>query len=115
MVYRVAAGDLRTRITLQRPSLAKDAGGAQVSDWKDAPQTPQVWARWVNAHGQESVASDALKAAQSATVTIRQRADIEVTWRVLRAGVAWNIVSMDAVQDRRQWLELRVERAQGTL
>jgi SPP1 family predicted phage head-tail adaptor len=113
--YSVNAGDLRTSITLQYPTLTNDAGGAQVPGWANATTNPIVWARWVNAHGQEMVSSEALQSSQRAVVTIRHRADVLTTWRVLKDGLAWQIISVDPVRGRNHWLELVVEQAKGTV
>ena len=115
--YSVNAGELRTRITFQEPTVSQDAGGAQKKTWANVATNPTVWARWINAHGQEVVTSEALKSVQRATVTVRHRSDILSTWRVLRVedGTAWEIVSPDPVQGRRRWVELVVERAKGSV
>jgi SPP1 family predicted phage head-tail adaptor len=113
--YKVNAGDLRTLITLQSPTQSVDAGGAQVQTYANVTENPSVFARWVNAHGQEAVNSDALKNTQRATVTIRYRADVQTTWRVLKDAQAWQILSIDQVQDKRRWTELLVERVKGTV
>ncbi len=112
--YLVNAGDLRTTITLQQPTLQRDAGSAQSPVYANASTTPTVKARWVNAHGQEN-AQTAMKSVQRATVTIRHRDDVKTTWRVLKGDEPWNIISIDPVQDRNRWIELVVERAKGSV
>lgn len=113
--YTVKLSDMRTRITLQAPALTTDAGGAQVAGWANAAN-PIVWARWVNAHGQEVVTSEALKSSQRAVVTIRYRSDILPSWRILKDGSeAWQIISIDPVQARNEWTELVVERVKGSV
>jgi len=112
--YTVNPGDLRTSITLQEPTIATDAGGAQKPTFADVAINPTIWARWINAHGQETV-QNAMKNVQRATVTIRYRSDVLSTWRVLKDGEPWNIISIDPVQDRKRWVELIVERVKGTV
>jgi SPP1 family predicted phage head-tail adaptor len=111
----VSIAEMRTRITFQSPTLTQDAGGAQKPGWANVMNTPTVWARWINAHGQEAVQSDALKSVQRATVTIRFRSDVLTTWRILKDGEAWTIISVDQVRDRNRWVEMVVERAKGTV
>lgn len=111
----IKTADLRTRITFQEPTLTKDAGGAQSPGWANVATNPTVWARWINAHGQEAASSDALKSVQRATVTIRHRTDIQTAWRLLKGTEAWQIVSMDEVREGNRWIELVVERAKGTV
>lgn len=113
--YVVNPGDLRTLITFQEPTITLDDGGAQVSTFANVTPDPTVWARWINAHGQEAVNSDALKSVQRATVTVRYRSDISETWQVLKDGVAWKIISIDPVQDKKRWVEMVVERAKGSV
>lgn len=110
----IKISDLRTRITFQVPTLVKDAGGAQVPGFANVSTNPTVWARWINAHGQEVEQSEALKSVQRATVTVRYRSDVLPTWQVIKDEEAWQIVSVDAVRDRNRWIEMVVERAKGT-
>ena len=49
------------------------------------------------------------------TVRIRHRSDIVETWRVLKDSEAWQILSIDPVQDANRWVELRVERVKATV
>lgn len=112
--YQVNPGELRTRITLQEPTVSKDSGAAQKATFADVDINPHVWARWINAHGQENVQS-AMKSTQRATVTIRYRSDVKTTWQILKDGLAWQIVSLDSVQDRKRWIEMVVERTTGTV
>lgn len=111
----IQISDLRTRITFQSPTISKDAGGAQSQSYTNIGTHPTVWAQWINDHGQESVASDAVTSAQRATVRVRQRTDILETWRVVKDGENWQILSIDPVQDKNRWVELRVERVKGTV
>jgi SPP1 family predicted phage head-tail adaptor len=117
--YTVNPGDLRTKITFQQPTQIADAGGAQITTWANVSTNPTVWARWVNAHGnahgQEVISSGALQSTQRATVTIRYRADVTTDWRVLKNGEAWQVLSVDHVQDHRRWTEMVVERIKGAV
>lgn len=112
---KVSIADMRTRITFQSPTISKDAGGAQKPTYANVGTNPTVWAQWINDHGQESIATDAQVSAQRATVRLRHRTDIVETWQVLKDGEAWEILSIDPVQDRNRWIELRVERVKGSL
>lgn len=113
--YNVSLDELRTRITFQQPTVAMDAGGAQVPSWANISSVPTVWARWINAHGEEAVMSEALQSSQRATVTIRYRSDLLTTWRVVKGSEYWQIISIDQVQGRNRWTELVVERVKGTV
>jgi SPP1 family predicted phage head-tail adaptor len=110
----IKIADLRTRVTFQQPTTTKDVGGAQVQGFANVATNPTVWARWINAHGQEAEQSEALKSVQRATVTVRYRSDILPTWQLLKDDEAWQIISVDPVRDRNRWIEMIVERAKGS-
>lgn len=113
-MMKVNAGELRTSITFQSPTIAKDGGGAQVPTYANVATNPTVQARWINDHGAEAVASEAVRSTQRATVVVRYRSDIVATWRVVKDSENWQILSVDAMQGRR-YVELRVERVKGTV
>lgn len=113
--YNVSLDELRTRITFQQPTVTADAGGAQVPSWANITTNPTVWARWINAHGEEAIASEAIQSAQRATVTVRYRSDLVSTWRVVKGSEYWQIISIDQVQGRNRWTEMIVERVKGTV
>jgi SPP1 family predicted phage head-tail adaptor len=109
---RLGAGELRTRITLQAPTLVKDAGGAQVPGWANVAT---VWARWINDHGQEGIRESA-QAVGRATVTIRHYAGILPSWRVLKGSDVYQLIAPpDYIQERGRWVEMRVERITGSV
>jgi SPP1 family predicted phage head-tail adaptor len=111
----IKISDLRTRITFQSPTLNNSAGKFQTEVYANISTNPTVWARWINAHGPEVVSSQALQSRQRATVTVRHRTDIVPTWRILKDGEAWQIISVDAVRDANRWVEMIVERAEGSV
>lgn len=111
----IQISDLRTRITFQESTVTKNPTGAQVTSWANVGSTPTVWSQWINDHGQEAVLSDARGSVQRATVRVRHRDDILESWRVMKGGVAWDILSIDPVQDGNHWVELRVERVKATV
>jgi SPP1 family predicted phage head-tail adaptor len=111
----VPISDLRTRITFQSPTITTDAGGAQSTTYANVGTVPTVWAQWINDHGQEAIAAEAVTSAQRATVRVRHRTDILETWRVVKDSENWQILSIDEVQDRNRWIEFRVERIKGSL
>jgi head-tail adaptor len=115
--YTVNPGEMRTRITFQQPTISKDAGGAQKQTWANVTSNPTVWSRWIYPHGQELVSSDAKKSSLRATVSVRYRADIQASWRILRAdSTAWNIVAPpENVRDLNRWVEFVVEQEKGTV
>lgn len=108
-------GELRVPITIQGPILGTDAGGAQRPTWADLT-AGDVKAKWVNVHGAEAwVAGQAGKAVSAATVTIRYRSDVTARCSILKGGDRWEIVSLDNIQERGEYLELKVKRVTGSV
>lgn len=112
MTHAIEIAELRTRITLRSPTQTLASDGAQQTSYADVAT---VWAKRVNAHGQEAVGSDALRSVQRATLTIRHYPGILPSWRVQMDEAEWDIVSLDNITDRNQWVELVVERTKGSL
>jgi len=105
-------GDLRTKITLQTPAITKATGGAQVVTWSTLAT---VWAKWTNVHGSEVWQSQAVQAVGPATVLIRYRADVNTACSILKGTERYEIVSVDNIQERNEYLELKVKSATGSL
>jgi SPP1 family predicted phage head-tail adaptor len=99
-------GELRTRITLARRNIVKQPGGAQ----KYEPVSiATVYAKWVNLHGSEVWQAATVNAVQPATVFIRYRGDIDTTCLVILNGTIYEIVAMDNVRQRNEYIELKVQ------
>lgn len=105
-------GDLRTQIILQTPTITKTAGGAQVVTWTTLAT---VWAKWTNVHGSEVWQSQAVQAASPATVLIRYRADVNAACSILKGSTRYEIVSLDNIQERGEYLELKVKASKGSV
>ncbi|MAT45364.1 MAG: hypothetical protein CL609_23795 [Anaerolineaceae bacterium] len=100
-------GQLRTRITLKRRVVNKDAGGfPSVS----TETITQVLSRWKNVHGSEVWAAEVAQAQQAATVLIRYRSDLDETCLVDKGGQLFEIVSIDNIEERSEYIELKVKR-----
>jgi len=100
-------GELRTSITLQRRSVVTGTGGFQTPTWSTIAT---VWAKWVNVHGSEAWIAQTAQAGQAATVTIRYRSDVDLTCAVFKGSDRWEIISIDNIQERGEYLELKVIR-----
>lgn len=100
-------GELRTQIKLQTKTVSTETGGFQRDTWADLAT---VWAKWVNAHGNEVWAADSAQAEMPATVLIRYRSDVNTQCAVLKGTVRYEIVSMDDIFERHEYLELKVKR-----
>lgn len=102
-------GELRTKITVLRRSFTTDAGGFQ-SQAAQLTQICEVWARWQNVHGQEAWTAATLQAEQAATALIRYRSGIDATCLVQKGSDLYQIVSLDNIHERGEYLELKVRR-----
>lgn len=100
-------GEMRTWITLERRAIVEDDGGYQGESWNTIAG---VWSRWENVHGTEAWTASALQAEQPATVMIRYRAGLDATCVVKKGGVRFEVVSLDDIQERHEYIELKIKR-----
>lgn len=83
------AGDLRHRITIQRPIYVQDpATGGMVRGWDDVAT---VWGRVAPLSVREFVAAQAIASEVTARITIRYRPDVTAKCRILYRGKIYNI------------------------
>lgn len=103
-------GEFRTQITIQTRTVTEYAGGFETPTWATLAT---VWSKWTNAHGNESFQA-ALQAAEApATVLIRYRAGVDPTCAILKGADRYEIISVDNIQDRSEYIELRVKKMRG--
>lgn len=115
-IPRLDAGELNTRVTLLRSTVTKVASGAQTVAYSELETRPSVWAKIVFAHGQESVANDALKTSKRMTLTIRWRDDVDATGGVRLNGETWKFIGTpDNIGNRSQYLEIQCEYVKGAV
>jgi SPP1 family predicted phage head-tail adaptor len=100
-------GEMRTKITLQSRTTVQDAGGFSIPGWATIAT---VWSRWINAHGREILEAAIAQVDAPATVLIRYRNDVDTACAVLKGSLRYEIVSIDNIQERNEYLELRVQR-----
>jgi SPP1 family predicted phage head-tail adaptor len=103
-------GELRTQVTLQSRTVSTETGGFLTPA---GSTIAVVWARWVNTHGSEAWTAASMGAEQAATVTIRYRSGIDRTCAVLKGSDRYEIVSIDNIGERSEYLELKVKRWQS--
>lgn len=105
-------GELRTQVALESPVLVEDAGGAQKKTYSSQGN---VWAKWVNAHGEESIQNGVLQGIQRATVMIRYRSDVTAGWAVSKGGARYEIIAPpDDIREKHEYLELQVQLMKGS-
>lgn len=115
-IPRLDAGELNTRVTLLRSTVSKVGSGAQTVAYSELETRPSVWAKIVFAHGQESVANDALKTSKRMTLTIRWRDDVDATCGVRLNGETWKFIGTpDNIGNRSQYLEIQCEYVKGAV
>jgi SPP1 family predicted phage head-tail adaptor len=107
----VSIGDLRTPVTFQRLSIARDNTpvneGGLVQSWAQLRSTR---AQVVAASGREVYAGDRVEARAMYRVTCRYFAELVEADRVLIYGVAYNIRRIVDWEMRRRWLIIDVEK-----
>jgi head-tail adaptor len=119
-------GEMNVQIVVATRSVGSDAGGFKT---KTHPFLAQVWAKWTNVHGTEAWTAGALGAEAAATVMIRYLAGLDntcvvvkgatvsdvvedevVTGKTYSGGEMYEIVSMDNIGERGEYIELKVKR-----
>jgi SPP1 family predicted phage head-tail adaptor len=90
------AGLLRHRVTFQSLSRTLDSAGDTVEEWVD---DFTVWASVEPLSAREFVASQAVQSQVTARITIRYRAGIVATQRILFRGKVYNIAGTLADKD----------------
>lgn len=100
------AGRLRHRVTLQQLTQVPDGGGGYTEDWTDVAT---VWAAVEPLRGQERYEAQQVQATLSHRITIRYRAGVEPSMRVVHDGRVFNVLSVIDPQERHRELQLLVE------
>lgn len=121
MAKSARAGELRTRIYIRRLEKEVNGNGVTVETEKsifpDPPdQTERVYhCKWVNAYGTEAVTAMQLQIRESATLTMRYSPRIQADCWIYRLGdpEPYQIISVNDVEERHTWLEVKVCRKQA--
>lgn len=111
-MIHVDAGQLRTPVTVIAVTMTKNANGFNVPAETDALGYT-LYVQWKNAHGTEVLQAQELGLRDRATLRCRADARIKPSCIVRRDGVDWEIVSVDNVDERGQWMELTVMRMEN--
>jgi SPP1 family predicted phage head-tail adaptor len=85
---RLRSGYLSTKVTMQQPVISQDELGQPVNKWVDVAT---VWANLSDISGREFIASAALQNTVQTKITIRYRAGIVPTMRVVHQASIYNI------------------------
>ena len=103
-------GELRTQISLEEPSSSQDSGGFQTRSYTEVAT---IYAKWTNLHGKEIFEDGVVAARLPARVLIRYRSDIDPSWTVVKGGQRYEILSLDNIRERSEYIELTVQRSIG--
>lgn len=116
MARQARAGELRTKIMVfdAGPDDGEvDADGNRVIPMENVLGEGRCfYCKWVNAHGNEVYIARQAQVTEPATLTLRYTPKIKCTAEVHRVGdpEAFEIISINDVENRHIWLELRVQR-----
>jgi SPP1 family predicted phage head-tail adaptor len=99
-------GEMRTLITLMSRAITKESGAFQS---RSTTTIAEVWSKWTNVHGSEAWTAASLAASMPATVLIRWRDDVDASCLVTKGSDLYEIVSLDNIQERNEYIELKVK------
>jgi SPP1 family predicted phage head-tail adaptor len=106
-------GELRTRVLLA-PAILSSGSGSFQRRVPDTVHAVNAWAKWSTVHGSEVWTAAANQAIDPATVLIRYRSDLDSTWYISKDnGASWYelVGAPDDIQERHEYMELKVQRA----
>lgn len=111
------AGELRTEVYFIRNSRTKDGEGyftdEEINVFGDGVP---CMCKWVNAHGYEVFQTMQLQIREPATITTRYSSKLlDPKLIVYKADdpMPYEIISIDNVEERSAWLEIKVQRKSG--
>ena len=99
-------GKLRHRITLQRYTEIVDPDGFTTQQWQDVAT---VWAAVENLYGREYWEAAAVQAENTVKFTIRYRPDVDQAMRIVFRGKIYNIISVDNIKYRNEFIEIKAK------
>lgn len=85
----IAAGQMNQRLTLQRRADGADSIGQPNGEWITVAT---VWGRTRPMRSRERLAADQVQNVSDVVFSIRWRADINATWRVVWRGKPHNVI-----------------------
>jgi SPP1 family predicted phage head-tail adaptor len=71
--------------------------------------------KWVNAHGTDVFTAMQMQLREPATLTMRYHKDINTKLIVYKGTDAYEVISVDDVEERHAWMEIKVQRATGAV
>lgn len=106
------AGELRTPVIIKSVTHTIDADGFPTDTETNVFTTGTIMCKWVNAHGSDALRAMELQLREPATLTCRYSSKINERCLVYRGSdpVPYEIISIDNVENRNTWLEIKVQR-----
>ena len=107
------AGELRTPVYFKRVERETDKEGYPIEKEVNVfGGDISVPTKWVNAHGSEAFTALQLSLREPATITCRYSPRITASCLVYRGAdpEPYEIISIDNVEERNVWLEIKVQR-----
>lgn len=102
----VRAGDLRRRVTIERPERTSDGAGGSTIAWQEVAV---VWAAIWSRSADENFTLDRVAGTATHDVWIRYRAGIRPDMRIRFGSRIFDILGAIDVEDRGAWLKCTVE------
>ncbi len=103
-------GELRTIITVESATKTADSDGYNTETWVNVFGTGiTAYCKWVNIHGTEATENNRYGNSKKATITMPYSPLITEVCRIKKGTEAWEIESIDNVNDRTSWLEIKVK------
>jgi hypothetical protein len=107
------AGDLRTSVRFVRVDREKDVDGVSNESEKNIfGEGCYVPCKWVSAHGAEVFRAMELQMRDPATITLRWSPLFDARMRVYKLGDSspFEVISVNNVEDRGVWCEMKLRR-----
>ena len=98
----VKAGDLRHRITIERPERTSDDAGGSTTEWETVAE---VWAAIWSRSADEHFALDRIAGTASHDIWIRYRSDVTPSMRFRFGTRIFDILGAIDIEDRGAWLK----------
>ncbi|QGT99504.1 hypothetical protein SYNTR_0911 [Candidatus Syntrophocurvum alkaliphilum] len=99
-------GELRHRITLQKPIITTNLNGFEEETLKDFKT---VWAAVSNLRGREYYAAAAVQAENTVEFTIRYITGIDNSMRIIFKDKQYNIIAIDNIKYQNKYIEIRAQ------
>lgn len=97
------AGTLDRRLTLLQWDTSIDSIGGVIEGWSFYRYS---WGRWLPANGREVIAAQTRIAEAEGVLRMRYRTDLETTWRVMCAGVTYELAAPINLVGRKDAIDL---------